>query len=721
MRSDSGWSGGYSGRVGLFAVFQRSLAGKFSLMFLALLIPLAVVGFTISRGLTANAQALLQARHLKELSVRSFALILTQDDVTKEILLDPERITEAPRKIEAYDRNREILHKIAQLTGDAEMIRIVNELIQLDDDKLRPLDSQVIEASIVRGPRAAQAIYFSQYEPVRLDYLRLGRELTDRAEQVAVEAELELARKNRGSVSNVVVALGIGIALVAAVMTLITRDIQRRLKSVMNTLEGVSQRDLRPVKLFDSPDEIGRIASALTRAISEMGSSLHRVSDTSNEVETQVVAISKASSLVARVASKQGEEVAQASQAMETATDHVWGIAESARVLRSMVDKAHATIDSIAAMGEGFRQRSGVLNTRISETAGSVSEMGASMDQVMASIEMLAEAAHETSSSANQMATSMSSVDEAATSSEALANKMVTRGESGLAKVQQTIAGIEEVRRTTADAERVVKSLGARAGEIGSILDVINTVADETKLLALNAAIIAAQSGESGNAFSVVASEIRSLAQRVTIHTREIESLIGSVQDESENAIQAIGRGSESVASAVEMSGQAGEVVEEMMQSSQENAVQLGEIAGAVREQNNAAERVVELMSHTDCAVEEIREALKRQGSGNQSVLESTEIMRRAADEMSASTEEQADSLKRIAESVEGIRKAVEDVEKALDEQTRSTLSVAEFLEKVGSRSSENTRSAELTSGATAELQQLVESLRKEVMHFRLS
>ena len=109
--------------------------------------------------------------------------------------------------------------------------------------------------------------------------------------------------------------------------------------------------------------------------------------------------------------------------------------------------------------------------------------------------------------------------------------------------VQQTMDGMHAIREATATAESVIRGLGDRAGEIGAIVDVIDGVANETSLLALNAAIIAAQAGEHGRGFSVVAGEIRELATRVSTSTAEIAKVIRSVQDESTNAVGAIERG----------------------------------------------------------------------------------------------------------------------------------------------------------------------------------
>jgi methyl-accepting chemotaxis protein len=318
-----------------------------------------------------------------------------------------------------------------------------------------------------------------------------------------------------------------------------------------------------------------------------------------------------------------------------------------------------------------------------------------------------------------EMASSMREVDTTAEETARLSHEVVKSAENGQAKVRQTIEGMNAIREATETAERVIQGLGKRTKEIGAIVDVIDDVADETNLLALNAAIIAAQAGEHGRAFSVVADEIKDLADRVLASTKEIGSLISSVQEESGNAIGAIEQGTQSVASGVDLSAEAGISLEEITRASRDSGTRIAGIVSAVREQAKAASHVVDLMDRVRGGVDEIRGAAAEQERGNEVVYRGAIAMREVAQQVRGTTEEQARGSGRIRESVDGVRDAVEQINSALQEQSAACRSVVEFLEEVSSRTQSNEVSALRMDEATKGLVQEAQGLREDVHRFQ--
>lgn len=317
-----------------------------------------------------------------------------------------------------------------------------------------------------------------------------------------------------------------------------------------------------------------------------------------------------------------------------------------------------------------------------------------------------------------EMASTMRAVDTSAETTAKLSLEVVNKAELGRARVVQTIEGMEAIREATDVAEQVIRGLGTRTNEIGGILDVIDDVADETNLLALNAAIIAAQAGEHGRSFSVVADEIKELAERVLASTKEIGGLIRAVQDESENAIGAIEAGSASVMSGVDLSAEAGRTLEEITVASRESGLRIHEIVASVQEQTKAASHVVSLMERVRETAEEIGAAGKQQDQGNGLAYQSALSMREIADQVRRTTAEQAAGLGRIRENVEGVREAAEQITGSLGKQAGACRRVTESLGLVSKGTRSNEEAAGKMREAIREFSLQAETLRQDAERF---
>jgi methyl-accepting chemotaxis protein len=514
-----------------------------------------------------------------------------------------------------------------------------------------------------------------------------------------------------------VIAVSIGVVLAV----LISGDVSRMTESLRKATERVASGDLRPGRVMESEDELGELSRSFDEMAESLRAALSRVSGASDLVETTANEITAISESVAAVTADQASGIQQVSSSMEAINNQVRGIAESSQALSSSVEESSSSILELGASGQDLNETAGTLSEKVDEVSSSIEEMVRSVSQVAETTESLTEASTETSTSMSQMASSLLEVDENAEESARLSHQVVESAENGQTKVRQTIEGMDAIRESTEIAEEVIRSLAGRTKKIGAVVDVIDDVADETSLLALNAAIIAAQAGEHGKAFSVVADEIKDLADRVLASTTEIGSLIRGVQEEGSNAISAIERGAQSVASGVDLSAEAGISLEEITRASRESGTRIQGIVTAVREQARAASHVVGLMERVRGGVEEIRNAAKEQEHGNSVVYRGATTMRDVASQVRSTTEEQARGSGRMRESIEEVQTAVEQINDALQEQTAACRSAVDFLEEVYAQTRSNEESARKMDEATKELLRQSGSLRVEVSRFRLS
>jgi methyl-accepting chemotaxis protein len=511
-------------------------------------------------------------------------------------------------------------------------------------------------------------------------------------------------------------AMGIALGLAH----LIASDVSRTALALQAEADRMASGDLRQGRVFESEDELGDLSRSFETMTQSLRSTVSRVAAAADRVEATAGEMAAISESVATVTASQVTGIREAARSMEAIDSQVKDIADSSQALNVSVEESSSTILELGAAGEELNDTASVLSTKVSEVSSSIEQMVASVKQVSENTETLSHAAVETSTSMEEMVSSMREVDTSAEQTARLSHDVVKSAENGQVKVRQTIDGMNAIREATETAEGVIRNLGKRTKEIGAIVDVIDDVADETNLLALNAAIIAAQAGDHGRAFSVVADEIKDLADRVLASTKEIGSLISSVQEESGNAIGAIEQGTRSVAEGVDLSAEAGVSLEAITAASRDSGTRIAGIVGAVREQAKAASHVAELMERVRSGVDEIGSAAMEQAKGNEVVYRGSIAMREVAQQVRGTTEEQARGSGRIRESVDGVRDAVEQINGALQEQSAACRSVVEFLEEVSSRTQSNEVSARRMDEATKGLLSEAEGLREDVHRFQI-
>jgi len=514
--------------------------------------------------------------------------------------------------------------------------------------------------------------------------------------------------------------LAIAIAIGGVLAWLTSSDIIRSLGRLSAEVARMASGDLRRGLVFDSEDEIGELSRSFELMAESLRSAIQRIFEAVDHLEATAADIASISEGVAAVTADQVSGIQQAALSTESINSQVRGIADSSGVLNGSVEESSSSILELGAAGDDLNETAVTLSEKVDEVSTSMEQIVRSVSQVVESTKALSDASSETSSSMELMANSLMEVDESAEESARLSEYVVVTAESGQEKVRQTIEGMNAIRLATETAEKVIRNLGGRTKEIGAIVDVIDDVADETNLLALNAAIIAAQAGEHGRAFSVVADEIKDLAERVLASTKEIAELIRSVQEEGENAIGAIESGTESVASGVDLSAEAGVALEEITRVSRDSGSRIQGILKAVRAQARAASHVVELMEKVRSGVEEIRRAATEQEHGNTIVYRSTTAMRDVAQQVRATTEEQARGSGRIRESVEGQRDAVEQINSALQEQAAACRSAVEFIEEIFAQTRANEESARRMDHASKGLLKQSAELREDVHRFEI-
>ena len=384
-------------------------------------------------------------------------------------------------------------------------------IVDLDAPLASPIGGKLEDDVLASFARAiAEGETSGSTGRLRSAHIVSWRALPDRRILIALSPSERLRLDQSGLWTVFALLLVVSASVAGALAWLLAQDVSRATEALRGEAERLSSGDLRRGEVVESEDELGE----LSRSFEAMGSSLRatvaRVSEAADRVEATAGEMAGVSEAVSGVTADQVRGIQQTTTSMEEINRQVRGIADSSQRLNVSVEESSSSILELGAAGDELNETAMVLSGKVNEVSSSIEQMVRSVKQVLENTEALSEAAVETSSSMGEMATSMREVDASAEETARLSDQVVASAESGQTKMVQTIEGMEAIREATETAERVIRNLGSRTREIGAIVDVIDDVADETNLLALNAAIIAAQAGEQGKAFSVVADEIKS-------------------------------------------------------------------------------------------------------------------------------------------------------------------------------------------------------------------
>ena len=286
-------------------------------------------------------------------------------------------------------------------------------------------------------------------------------------------------------------------------------------------------------------------------------------------------------------------------QAILRLLDEIAGLGEG-----DLTSHATVTEDFTGAIADSINYTIDQLRILVAQIQDTSENVSAAANETRATALQLAEASEHqaqeisgASAATNEMAITIDQVSANSSESAMVAEKSVSIAKKGAEVVQNTIAGMDTIREQIQDTSKRIKQLGESSQEIGDIVSLINDIADQTNILALNAAIQASMAGDAGRGFAVVADEVQRLAERSAAATKQIASLVKTIQTDTNEAVSSMEQTTSEVVKGAERAHAAGRALEEIKTVSADLAELIQDISATASHQSTTAGQISSTMN----------------------------------------------------------------------------------------------------------------------------
>lgn len=531
---------------------------------------------------------------------------------------------------------------------------------------------------------------------------------------------------NKSISSNLLLIMGyqgVVLILLTFVMAyLFNRNVKRPVSLINRTIERITAGDLTVAVPDLGGNEIGSIAKGVNFLEQRLFLMISRIHETAANVSTAIRQVERTYDIVGDGIAKQTNAVKDIIRSISSANKTQAEVSESIEKLLNFSTENVTSLLEMKATAEEMATYTQRLFRATEDSYSVVLEMSQTSKSITASSGQALSAVEDTSASVDEVAASVREVEDHAGESSKLAHTVrdITSG-VGMISVVNAIEGIGAIAEEVKKSADIIQRLGARSVDIEKVLSVIRDVTEQTNLLSLNAAILAAQAGEYGKSFSVVADEIRALSERTASSTHEIGGIVKTIQKDIKDTVYSIDEARMKVDEGNGLVLKVGEALRDILDASIQSSDMTKAIERATMEQTVGLKQITGAVDDIRKVMNSVAKSTKEQENALSYLLEGVGDVKEVAELSKRGAGEQAEGTRLISRNIELANERIQQINTNIASQKRLNTEIVAALENVNAIGPATANDTEEMVNSLKTLHGEIEHLKQEMEIFKIT
>jgi methyl-accepting chemotaxis protein len=555
----------------------------------------------------------------------------------------------------------------------------------------------------------------SQKTPIIVSGKKIGEIIID---YTALKINEDMSR-NMLSISLYQLALLFSVSFL--LMVLFRRNVKNPVFAINKAIEKITSGDLSTPVPYAGENEIGEIAKGVRFLEERLSAIISRMNTTSANVSAAIKQVDHTYRNVMEGITTQTNSVKEVIGSIQNAAKSQTEISDSTERLSGFSADNVASLLEMKEASEEIAANIQRLFRATEDSHSTISQMNQAAKAIADNAGSVSSAVEDTLASVEEVGASIREVEDHARESSRLAEKVqeITSA-TGMMSVVNAVEGMENISEEVKKSAEIIRRLGVRSGDIEKVLSVIKDVTEQTNLLSLNAAILAAQAGEYGKSFSVVADEIRGLSERTSSSTREIGGIVKTIQKDIKDAVRTVDSAQEKVQEGNSLVIKVGEALRDILNASIHSTEMTKAIERATEEQSFGLKQITLAVDDIRKMMSSVAEATKEQDNALSYLLEGSGEVREVAEFSKRGAVEQAEGTRLISRNLELANEKINNINEAILNQKKLNNSITEALDKISAIGPATVRDMAEVSVSLKALNEEVETLKQEIEVFKI-